>query len=332
MIKRKRIVRRFTALAAAALLFCGTFLPLSVRAASLGASLSCFVNAMGGVEFGEKLLTGASVKETSDGKQEITLNFTDDASLVIYTVNAHVFVNPDKSPVGFYDAAGKLRTVATGDVTIKKSGKTAQDPDGNAVHYLESMTFTVDAVPSRLYLYLYIDSQVMGVQFCDGSGAAASNHPNEETPYQAVLTFRESSSPAGDQMASSGATGGESAGAAKTEEKTAKVIYDNTVTGEYTVSIPAEINVDKETKTAAYVVAAQKFDLREGAYVTVGADAGGQLKNGDATIAFTNVLQSGRLTKTGDKLNGTITVTGANAKEGRYEGTVRFLINYFDGE
>lgn len=338
MLKTKKIFRTATVLAAAFLLLAGALMPLPARAASIGASLSCFVNAMGGVEFGKKLLTGAEVKDVSGGKKELTLRFADDKSLVIYTVNAHVFVNPDKAPVGYYDAAGQLHTVKTGDVTITKSDKTAQNAEGQAVHYLESMTFTLDTLPNELYLYLYIDSQVMGVQFGNGSGTAASNHPDEATPYKAVLTLQPvTASSAGSGTASSqgqpkGSTGGSASGASKTEEKTAKVIFDNTISGEYTVSIPTEIVVDKKTRTAGYVVAAERFDLKEGAYVTVGADAGGELKNGDAAISFTNTLEAGKLTKTGDKLTGTIALTGTNPKEGRYEGAVRFTINYFSGE
>ena len=331
MSKTKKMLRSLTALAAAFLLLAGAFGPLPARAASIGASFSCFVNAMGGVEFGQKLLTGAEVKDVSGGKKELTLRFTDDESLVIYTVNAHVFVNPDKAPVGYYDAAGKLHTVKTGDVTITKSDKTAQNAEGQAVHYLESMTFTLDTLPNELYLYLYIDSQVMGVQFCNGSGTAASNHPDEATPYKAVLTLQIGTDTSGTPKTTE-KTGDAGDGADKTEEQTAKVVFDNTVTGEYVVSIPAEIVVDKETRTAGYVVAAERFDLKEGAYVTVGADADGELKNGDAAIPFTNTLEAGKLTKTGDKLAGTITLTGTNAKEGRYEGAVRFTINYFSGE
>ena len=79
------------------------------------ASLSCFVNAMGGIEFGEKLLTGMTVKKAANGDYSATLSFTDDKTLTIYTVNAHIFVNADKAPVGFYDVAGKLHTVNTAD-------------------------------------------------------------------------------------------------------------------------------------------------------------------------------------------------------------------------
>lgn len=47
------------------------------------------------------------------------------------------------------------------------------------------------------------------------------------------------------------------------------------------------------------------------------------------SLAFTNELAAGNLTKTGDNLNGKVTVTGEPASAGEYTGTVDFTINYF---
>lgn len=113
----------------------------------------------------------------------------------------------------------------------------------------------------------------------------------------------------------------------ETSSQSANVKY--TVDGGYEVKIPAEITVDPTTKKAEYAVEAQNFVLENGAYVTVTADESGSLSNGKDSLAFTNELASGNLTKTGDKLNGTVTVTGDPASAGEYTGTVDFTINYF---
>ena len=51
------------------------------------------------------------------------------------------------------------------------------------------MTFPVSEETSEYNLWIYINSNVMGVQFCDGSGSSSSNHPNEATPYVGKLTI-----------------------------------------------------------------------------------------------------------------------------------------------
>lgn len=55
--------------------------------------------------------------------------------------------------------------------------------------YVTTMTFPLEYGVKTLNLYLYINSQVMGVQFCDGKGSAGSNEPGKATPYKATLTI-----------------------------------------------------------------------------------------------------------------------------------------------
>lgn len=316
---KKRVSSLLSAVMALALMLCAfgsttafAATELSAGEYTVDASLSCYVNAMGGIEFGEKLFSGMQVTVKEDGTRTATLNFKDDSSLVIYTVNAHCFINADKSPVGFYDADGILNTT---DVTCTKSSNSAPDSNGTQYNYLETMTFDLPSVSDTYTLYLYIDSQIMGVQFCDGNGTGASNNPNVATPYKAVLTVDWDSAVNG-----------------SVSTQSANVVYDYTASGTYEVSIPATINVDKATKTGSYEVTAENFDISTDAYVTVTAESNGNLYCDGKAVTFTNELSDGQLKVTGDKLDGTITVTGTPTVEGKYEGITNFTIKYISGK
>ena len=147
------------------------------------ATLSAYISAMGGVEFGEGLLDGVKVVVNEDGTYTITVCFTT-SSVSIYTVTCDTFVDATDSTPGYYDSNGNL---VYASYTL--SSNTATDADGNAVHYVDSMTFTVSELQSSYYLYIYVNSSVMGVQFCDGSGSGSSNQPGVTTPYVAILTI-----------------------------------------------------------------------------------------------------------------------------------------------
>ncbi len=67
-------------------------------------------------------------------------------------------------------------------------------------------------------------------------------------------------------------------------------------------------------------------------YVTVTTSGSGKLSNGSDELAFTNTLAEGNLTKSGDTLAGTVTVTDSPSNPGRYTGIVDFAINYFAGK
>lgn len=266
---------------------------------TVDSDLSCYVTAMGGVEFGEPLLTKTEVTVNDDGTAKFDLSFTK-SSVTIYSVTCDTFVDAtaDGAVLNYKDGS----EWKTAEYTL--SSDTALNPNNDPVNYVDSMSFTVSSLSDTYNLGMYINSNVMGVQF---GGSDSAN-------YQATLTVDWS-------------TASEIKVADKTSSQSATVKYS--VEEGYEVKIPAEISVDTETKTASYSVEAKNFVLPENAYVTVTANENGSLSNGKDSLAFTNELASGNLTKTGDKLSGTVTVTGDPASAGEYTGTVDFTINYF---
>lgn len=266
---------------------------------TVDSDLSCYVTAMGGVEFGAPLLTKTEVTVNDDGTAKFDLSFTKSA-VTIYGITCDTFIDStvDGSVLNYQDGS----EWKTAEYTL--SSDTALNPSSEAVNYVDSMSFTVSSLSDTYNLGMYVNSNVMGVQF-GGSDSAK---------YQATLTVDWSSA-------------SEIKVADKTSSQSATVKYN--VEEGYEVKIPAEISVDTETKTASYSVEANKFVLPENAYVTVTASENGSRSNGKDSLAFTNELASGNLTKTGDKLDGTVTVTGDPASAGEYTGTVDFTINYF---
>lgn len=160
---------------------------LSEGTYSIDASLSCYVNAMGGVEFGAPLLTGSSIKVDAGGNKTMTLNFTK-SSVTIYNITCDTFidVNPSSSDnsrgvpsgtIGYYDNNGNVQNA---EYTL--SSDTALNARDEQVHYVESMMFPVDQISDNYNLTMYINSNVMGVQFCNKNSNAT------ETTYSAILT------------------------------------------------------------------------------------------------------------------------------------------------
>jgi hypothetical protein len=141
---------------------------------NISASLSCYVNAMGGVEFGESLLKSAQLIVDNAGNKEIKLNLTK-SSVTIYSVTCDTFVDASPSgtaqesgsnvtngTIGYYDKNGKLKTKG---VTYTLSNDTALNSQNEAVKYVNSITFPVDSVADTYKLTLFINSNVMGMQF-----------------------------------------------------------------------------------------------------------------------------------------------------------------------
>ncbi|MCC8356539.1 MAG: hypothetical protein LJU34_01595, partial [Oscillospiraceae bacterium] len=180
-----------------ALLFC---LPTAAGAVSLAdyeagtyeldASLSCYVNAMGGVEFGGPLLTGTTLTVEEDGSAFVTLYLTK-SSVTIYSVTCDTFVDADPSyvtddrgvtngTIGYYDQEGNLITEG---VTYTLSDDTALNPSDEEVNYVDSITFPLTYESDTYALTMYINSNVMGVQFCE------ENDEAESTTYPAALTI-----------------------------------------------------------------------------------------------------------------------------------------------
>ncbi|MDR1409887.1 MAG: hypothetical protein LBJ12_06450 [Oscillospiraceae bacterium] len=161
---------------------------------AIDAKLSCYVSAMGGIEFGGPLLKSAKVASNGDGKLHMTLAL-DKSSVTIYGVTCDTFV--DKNPsaigedrgvqngtVGYYDRSGALHTDGV-KTTLSKD--TALNAAGNAVHYVDSIAFPVSVESGEYRLTLYINSNVMGVQFCE------KNSRSTAQTYPAVLTVNWSS-------------------------------------------------------------------------------------------------------------------------------------------
>ncbi|MCD8026284.1 MAG: hypothetical protein LUF33_05000 [Clostridiales bacterium] len=176
----------FSAFLVIALMLC----PLTARAASyedlsvgtydIEASLSCYVNAMGGVEFGEPLLSSAEIAVREDGAY-ITLYFTK-SSVTIYSVTCDTFI--DASPayvtddrgvengvIGIYDENGEL---VTENVEYTLSDDTALNAGDEEVHYVDSITYLLLYQSDEYSLALYINSNVMGVEFCNENESAES--------------------------------------------------------------------------------------------------------------------------------------------------------------
>lgn len=160
---------------------------LSEGTYNIEASLSCYVNAMGGIEFGKPLLTDSSIEVDSNGNKKMTLNFTK-SSVTIYNITCDTFIdiNPPSTDesrgvtsgtIGYYDKNGNVQTA---EYTL--SDDKALNPRDESVNYVDSMTFPLDEISDTYNLTMYINSNVMGVQFCNANDKAT------EATYSATLT------------------------------------------------------------------------------------------------------------------------------------------------
>lgn len=171
---------------------------------TLDAKLSCYVSAMGGVEFGEPLLTDARLTIDQEGREFITLSLGK-SSVTIYSVTCDTFL--DAAPggdqeagaipngtIGYYDAQGQL---VTEGVQYTLSQDTALNPANEAVHYVDSITFPILQRQETYRLALYVNSNVMGVQFGQGYAAQLQVNwdgeriPQSETTPETAPTARE---------------------------------------------------------------------------------------------------------------------------------------------
>ncbi|MDR1914571.1 MAG: hypothetical protein LBQ68_08850, partial [Clostridiales bacterium] len=117
------------------------------------------------------------------------LHFTK-SSVTIYSVTCDTFVDADPSyvtedrgvksgTIGYYDQNGNLKTE---NVSYTLSEDTALNAANEEVHYVESITFPLTYESDKYYLTLYINSNVMGVQFCNSNDKATT------ATYPAVFT------------------------------------------------------------------------------------------------------------------------------------------------
>ncbi len=303
---------------------------------------SMYVNAMSGIEFTDDLYDGLEITVDENGDTYATLNFhKSTGAFSIYTVPVYHFINADKVTPGFYDADGNVNTKDL-TYTLSDAGDTLVDADDVEYQYVTSLTFPVEYGDEEIYLWVYVDSQIMGCQFCDGSGTAGSNTPGSATPYKALLSIDWDSltltSSADSSSGTDSSTGGSSSGADSTTTQSTTITYTvedsgsgsgTEADGTFEVSIPASIEVDASSNDGSYTITAESMNIPSGAYVTVSADDSGELTYSSYSLAFTNVLESGKLTAAGDSLNGTITVTDEAEQAGTYTGTIDFNINYF---
>lgn len=138
----------------------------------IDSSLSCYINAMGGVEFGAPLLESSQINVDADGRKTITLYFTK-SNVTIYSVSCDTFIDVSPSYVtetngiksgtlGFYDKNGVLNTE---DIEYTLSKDTAQNAQKEQVHYVASVSFPVEHESETYNLSLFVNSNVMGTQF-----------------------------------------------------------------------------------------------------------------------------------------------------------------------
>jgi hypothetical protein len=142
--------------------------------------------AKGQPEKGEKfkpIVEGCHVTVDGDGKRMITVKFRK-SYVNVNGLVSNTFIDPRNSKPGYYDMDGIKQdapyTVSTDD--------TADDPEGEKVHYVTSMSFPVSKDKTEYFLWLYLNSSVMGAQSGDGKGTAGPNEPNEHSKYAGKFT------------------------------------------------------------------------------------------------------------------------------------------------
>ncbi len=279
--------------------------------------LSLYVNAMGGIDFANGMLEGASLTVDANGDATLAISLGT-SSGVIYTVKYVAFVDSTYVP-GYFDEDGELQYC---NYTV--SSKTATNPDGDEVNYIDSMTFPVSVGTEIVDLWVYVNSNVMGLQFCDGSGTLGSNNPGLYSQYEGYISL--------DWNAILTAYGSGSTGSSSSSYKQgADITYtyeEPEPTNEFVVSIPSTIPMGTET-SASYKVELTEADLADDAYVTVTAPTSGTLTCGDASLTFSNTLESGELTSAGDSLAGSVALTQEASVGGDYTGTLTFTISLY---
>lgn len=159
---------------------------------SVTADLSCHINAMGGVEFGRPLLKSAEVTIQS-GSASLKLNFGK-SNVTIYGVTCDTFIDSNEGTIGYYDQNGGLQTSG---VAVTTSSDTVLNSKGEAVSYVTSMSFPLDRKSDTYQLSLYINSNVMGQQFDNGTYPANLTIDWSSVPEKVVTPPEENTDTAG---------------------------------------------------------------------------------------------------------------------------------------
>lgn len=162
---------------------------------NVGSTLSCVAPKMNNADLAKgvpvsgykPLLESTRVAVDSDGNITLTLNFRKARIHLSSSAAAiNTFIDPRNSPPGYYDMSGVKRNALS---TTVSTDDTADDPAGQKVHYVTSMTFPVSKDKSVYFLWVYINSSFMGAQFCDGKGTAGPNAPNQHSKYEGKFTI-----------------------------------------------------------------------------------------------------------------------------------------------
>lgn len=149
----------------------------------LDTKLSCFISAMGGVEFGAALLKGTVLTVKADGTAAMTMSFGTN-SLVIYGITAQTYVgtgrylsgNKVDSYMGIQDGETWVDGTYTLSETVKATPSYDTDGSRKLVPIVDSITVPVKNVADTYALSLTVDSNMMGMQF------------GKDSKYEATLT------------------------------------------------------------------------------------------------------------------------------------------------
>ena len=161
---------------------------------NVGSTLSVYAPLMkldlakGQPEEGEKfkpLVESASVTVDSDGKVMLTVRFRK-SYVKVGPLESNTFIDSRNSHPGYYDMDGVKKDAV---FTLSEAGDTATPPKGDPDHatgvrYVTSMTFPVNKDNGKYFLWLYLNSGVMGAQSGDGKGTAGPNEPNKHSKYE----------------------------------------------------------------------------------------------------------------------------------------------------
>ena len=170
--------------------------PETGKTYQLDASMSAYINAMGGVEFGDGLYVSSTISELSDGRYLLSM-VTDKSQVTIFTVSCDTFIDPEgtnatsereeveNGTIGYYDKDGNLVTEGvTYTLSAEDDLVNAPDPDGGTnytqVRYVTGIDMILDNVGElqdlkELELTFFVNSQVMGAQFCNSASSSSSS-------------------------------------------------------------------------------------------------------------------------------------------------------------
>ncbi len=158
---------------------------------SVDADLSCWINAMGGQEFGKSVFKGITIIEETDNSYSAVLALGKGAG-DIYGVPFEAFIDSRLSIPGYYDADGNVIDAEFSVSKTEKAQAAANADYGQVaeeVFVVDGMKIPVSKDVSEYILWVYVNSNIMGVQFCDGNGDAFSQNPGKATEHVAKLTI-----------------------------------------------------------------------------------------------------------------------------------------------